>query len=100
MGGIYISIGEIETALTYLQQALPLRRAIDDRQGEAITLYGLAFAYEKLGEGDRAIEYYEQSIPLFNAVGDSPGESDAIARIAGIKDPSNPSRTAPAGIIY
>lgn len=100
MGVIYGSIGELDTALTYLQQALLLRRAINDRQGEAITLYGLAFTYEELGDGDRAIEYYEQSVPLFKAVGDSQGESDAIARIAGIKDPSNPARTSSGAVIY
>lgn len=100
MGGIYMSIGELETALTYLQQALPLRRTIGDSQGEAITLFNLAMTYEKLDEGDRAIEYYEQSIPLFSATGDSQGEADAIARIAGIKDPSNPAQTAPAAVSY
>ena len=75
VGYLYSALGEKEQALDYYNQALPLRRAVGDRAGEAGTLNNIGGVYDALGEKEQALDYYNQALPLKQAVGDRWGES-------------------------
>jgi tetratricopeptide (TPR) repeat protein len=75
MGGVYYDLGEKVKALEYFEQALPLRRAVEDRGGEACTLNNIGWMYRSIGEMVKALEYLEQALTLLRAVGDRWGES-------------------------
>ena len=45
IGGVYSSLGEKQKALQFYNQALPLRRAVGDRGGEANTLNNIGLIY-------------------------------------------------------
>lgn len=71
--------GQREAALQSLQQALAVRRAIQDRHGEAYVLMNLGNAYqEDSPQYEQAITYYEQAHPIFQQVNDSAGEADLL----------------------
>jgi hypothetical protein len=55
IGTIYESLGEMQKALDYHNQALPLRRAVADRAGKAATLSGIGNVYSRLGENQKAL---------------------------------------------
>ena len=72
---VYDALGEKQKALDYYEQALPLRRQVGDRGGEATTLNNIGGVYSALGEKQKALDYYEQALPLRRQVGDRWGES-------------------------
>ncbi|TVP63387.1 MAG: CHAT domain-containing protein, partial [Nodularia sp. (in: Bacteria)] len=78
------SLGEKQQALEYYKQALPLRRAIDDRRGEAVTLNNLGKVYDDLGEKEQALEYYNQALPILRAVDDRRGEAITLNNIGAV----------------
>ncbi len=65
IGLVYDALGEKQKALDYLQQALPLRRAVGARAGEAATLNNIGGVYDALGEKQKALDYYQQALPGF-----------------------------------
>jgi CHAT domain-containing protein/Tfp pilus assembly protein PilF len=67
-----------QQALDYYQRALPLRRALGDRRGEATTLNNIAAIYDSLGQPQRAVEYHNESLAIRRAVGDTRGEGLAL----------------------
>jgi len=67
---VYDDLGDKHKALTYYEQALPLRRAVGDRGGEATTLNNIGMVYRALGDNQKALTYYEQALPLFELIGD------------------------------
>jgi len=66
----------------YYNQALPLRRAVGDRSGEASTLNNIGVVYSDLGDKQKALVYYNQALPLRRAVGDRFGEATTLGSIA------------------
>ena len=68
-------LGEPQRALEYYGQALPIRREVGDRAGEAATLNNIGAVYDGLGEPQRALEYYGQALPILREVGDRAGEA-------------------------
>jgi tetratricopeptide (TPR) repeat protein len=78
---VYSDLGEKQKALEYYSQSLPLRRAVGDRRGEAITLTNIGRVYSELGEKQKALDYYSQSLPLSRAVGDRSGEAYTLTNI-------------------
>jgi len=77
-------LGEKQKALEYYNQSLPLRRAVGNRSGEAVTLNNIGLVYSELGEKQKALEYYNQSLPLRRAVGDRSGEATTLNNIGGV----------------
>ncbi|MFK0731038.1 MAG: CHAT domain-containing protein, partial [Gloeotrichia echinulata HAB0833] len=75
IGLVYDDLGEKEKALSFYNQALPLRRAVGDRSGEAATLNNIGLVYDDLGEKEKALSFYNQALPLRRAVGDRSGEA-------------------------
>lgn len=62
-------LGEKRKALDFYEQALPLRRAVGDRGGEATTLNNMAAIYYQEGELERAVDSFEQVIAIFHQIG-------------------------------
>jgi tetratricopeptide (TPR) repeat protein len=68
--------------LELYEQALPIRREVGDRAGEATTLNNLALVYGAIGQPKRALELYEQALPLRREVGDRAGEVATLINLA------------------
>ena len=71
-----------DLALEYYRQALPIRREVGDRAGEATTLNNIGLVYDGLGERSQALEYYRQALPIRREVGDRAGEAVTRYNIA------------------
>ena len=76
---MYDGLGDRQQALDYYQQALPIRREVGDRAGEAATLNNIGLVYDGLGDRQRALDYYQQALPILREVGDRAGE--AVTRL-------------------
>ena len=50
-------------ALEKYNEALPIRRAVGDRSGEANTLNNIGAVYRSLGETQKALEKYNEALP-------------------------------------
>ena len=79
---MYSALGEKQQALAYYEQALPLRRQVGDKGGEATTLNNLGRRVYRPGRKQQALQYYEQALPLRRQVGDRGGESVTRYNIA------------------
>jgi tetratricopeptide (TPR) repeat protein len=78
LGYVYNEIGERQKALDHYSQALPLLRAVGDREGEAVTLNHLGLVHNELGDKQRALEHYNQALTLLRAVGNRWREAQAL----------------------
>jgi len=67
-----------------LQKALPLHRAVGNKQFEANTLNGLGNVYSELGQPQKALEYYDQALKLYKEVQDKGGEAVTLANIGSV----------------
>ncbi len=81
IGRIYSDLGEKQKALQYLNQALPLIRAVVDRVGEATILTNIGVVYDDLGEKQKALQYLNQALPLLRAVGNKVIEAATLDNI-------------------
>ncbi|NJN37656.1 MAG: tetratricopeptide repeat protein [Acaryochloridaceae cyanobacterium CSU_3_4] len=64
IGNVYQALGENQKALKYLNQALPIRRAVGDYEGEANTLNNIGVVYSDLGENQKALESFNQTLSI------------------------------------
>ena len=53
---MYSGLGDRQRALEYYGQALPIRREVGDRAGEAVTLNNIGALYSRLGDRQRTLE--------------------------------------------
>jgi tetratricopeptide (TPR) repeat protein len=83
---VHSDLGEKKRALEFFELALPLRRAVGDRSGEAVTLHNIGSVHSALGEKKRALEFFELALPLRRAVGDRSGEAVTLFNIAHLRD--------------
>ena len=84
IGEAYSFLGEKHKALDYLNQSLPLFRAIGNeagKAGEATTLTSIGEVYSDLGEKYEALDYLNQSLPLSQALGDKRREAVTLTSI-------------------
>jgi CHAT domain-containing protein len=86
IGKVYSNIGENQKALGYFERALPLHRAVGDRQGEAATLSHIGEVYQDLDQKQKALGYLEQALPLQRAVGDRTGEAETLDDLGEVYD--------------
>jgi CHAT domain-containing protein len=74
LGLIYANLGQLQKALEFDNQALPIFRVVGDLNHQAMTLNNIGAVYSALGENTKALEFYNQALLLFRVVGDSPEE--------------------------
>ncbi len=68
-GVIYDGLGKKQEAIGYLGRALEKRRELNDRDGEAYTLYNLGRIYSSLGSKVEALEHYHNASTIWKEVG-------------------------------
>ncbi|NET55917.1 MAG: tetratricopeptide repeat protein [Symploca sp. SIO2E6] len=71
-------------AISKLEEAHLLWRAVGDKKWEARTLNSIGFVYNSLGEKQKALEFYNQALPLLRAVRDRGGEAAILNNIGGV----------------
>jgi CHAT domain-containing protein len=94
IGLVYSPLGEKQKALDYYNQSLLLKRPLDNKVGEAVTLNNIGRVYDDLGEKQKALDSYNQSLPLFRAVEYKAGESVTLNNIGRIYDTSGEKQKA------
>ncbi|MCI0529962.1 MAG: tetratricopeptide repeat protein, partial [Nitrospira sp.] len=57
-------LGQYDQAITYYQQALAIKRELEDREGEEDTLQRLGRTYNSLNQYDQAIRHYELALAV------------------------------------
>jgi len=72
----------LKSAIKKYEKMLLLRRAVEDRAGEAVLLDQIGAAYDHLGEKQQALHYFIQALSLLHALGDGKGEARAAVRIS------------------
>ena len=78
IGGVHFDRGDLDLALEYLDDALELRRRINDRRGIARTLTNIGVIRHSLSDFDRALEAWEEA----NLIAIELGDLDAQATLA------------------
>ena len=68
----------LRESVAKFEEALPLWRAIGDREGEANTLNCLSKVYYELGERKNALDLYIRALSLYRVLGDRAGEKVAL----------------------
>ncbi len=79
-------LGDKTQALAFYEQALPLRRQVGDKAGEATTLNNIGGVHSALGDKTQALAFYEQALPLRRQVGDKAGEATTLNNIGLVHD--------------
>ena len=65
---IYKATGRMAEALALYEQALPIRKEVGDRAGEAVTCFNLALLCRELNRPVDALDYLRQAVALEKAV--------------------------------
>ena len=81
MGTIYNLRNERQKALTHLDEAITVWRAIGDRHLEASTQIIKGGVYYALGEPHKALDSYSFALPVMRATGDQGGEGVSFLQI-------------------
>lgn len=68
-------------ALDYYQQALEVRERVNDKRGQAATLYNLGITYLNSGKADRALSYLERALVLNQELDNRQMEADLFLTI-------------------
>ncbi|CAK8718277.1 hypothetical protein GKODMF_09855 [Candidatus Electrothrix gigas] len=76
--------GELEQALCWYEQCLPLWRELGLRKEEGATLNNMAENYRQQGRYEQALETYQQSLSIRQEVGDRQGEGATLNNIAAV----------------
>ena len=66
------------------QQSFDLWQSLDDKYGQAISLYSLAAALDGTKEYKKALDYFNQAQLLLHAVGDRDGEAATLTNIGAV----------------
>lgn len=81
IGVIYGNLSQHDKALTYYQKALPIRKQVGDRHGEAITLSSMGAEYNDLKQYKKALELFQQALAIRKQIGDRRGEATTLSNI-------------------
>ena len=69
LGDIEVAIGNNDVAAGYIKEALQIFRELQDKEGEAITLWELAWCVMNSGDHELADLYFTQSIAIARQIG-------------------------------
>jgi tetratricopeptide (TPR) repeat protein len=81
IGLVYDALGDKQKALACYEEALPIRRAVGDKSGEAAALTNIGMVYYATGEMQKALAYLQEALPIYRAVGDKSGEAGTLNNI-------------------
>ena len=68
LGSLYYSSGQLQKALDYLNEALPIEQKYSSLLGQATTLNTMGRVYTDLGQEDKALELLNQALPFWRAL--------------------------------
>ncbi|MCI5164454.1 MAG: tetratricopeptide repeat protein, partial [Candidatus Electrothrix sp. AX5] len=72
---------ELDRALAWHEQCLPIRRELEHKKEEGVTLNNMALIYRKQGRYEQALEYYKQDLTICREGGDRKGEGVTLNNI-------------------
>ena len=78
LGSLYRLSGQLEKALTYLNEALPIEQRASSLYGQGTTLNTMGRIYTDLGQEDKALSTLNQALPMWRALGQRTGEADTL----------------------
>jgi len=81
LGALYYSAGQLEKALDYLNQALPIEQKYSSLLGQATTLNTMGRVYTDLGQEDKALTLLNQALPFWRALPSRAGEAETLNNI-------------------
>ncbi len=81
LGSLYRSSGQLQKALTYLNEALPIEQKFSSLLGQATTLDTMGRVYTDLGQEDKALELLNQALPMWRSLGARTGEANTLNHI-------------------
>ena len=64
LGALYYSAGQLQKALEYLNQALPIEQKYSSLLGQATTLTIMGRVYADIGQEDKALGNLNQALPV------------------------------------
>lgn len=83
-GRVYFLHGKYPELREAAEQALEVSLALQDRNGEGVSLQQLGTLHYILGEYGEAREYYQRSLAINQEIGDRRGEVDSLNNIGNI----------------
>jgi tetratricopeptide (TPR) repeat protein len=81
-GIVYVTLEQLETAISSFQEALALRQYIGDFQGEAETLSQIAMAYISQGKLDQVMPWFQQALAITQEIKDIHGQVKILHQMA------------------
>lgn len=82
LGLAYNELGEVRTAVEYLNQALSVFDEIGNEQGECGVLSSLGLTYVRLGQFQPATSHLKKSLVIARKIGNRREEGDALGNLA------------------
>jgi tetratricopeptide (TPR) repeat protein len=79
LGNAYASLSEVRRAIELYEQALIIKRAIGDRQGEANTSWNLGLMLAEQGDLDAAIDSVQSSVAIYQQINHPRAEECAMS---------------------
>lgn len=83
IGISYDQLDKDDEALRYFQQALEVRRKLDDKRGIAVTLNSMAQIQEQSGKSAEAEKNYQEALAIRRAIGDENGVGGTLLDLGG-----------------
>jgi tetratricopeptide (TPR) repeat protein len=80
----YKTLGQMDQALDFSQQALAICREVGDRSGESATLTSIGRVYDDLGQKGTALGFYRQALAIEREVGDRSSEGNTLNNIGSV----------------
>ena len=81
---IYMSTGEIDSALAYLHKSLKIVEEIGDKEGLATGINNIGYIYNNQGNILKALDYYHRSLKIEEELGNKIGIATSLNNIASI----------------
>jgi CHAT domain-containing protein len=82
IGETYLRTGDSQTAMEKFTRALPIVRALNLKQGEALVLQDMGGAFREAARELNALEYDNQALAIFRQLGNRAGESNVLNNLA------------------
>jgi tetratricopeptide (TPR) repeat protein len=81
LGIAHLEMGNLQTSIDTLNNALTIYREVGNQRGEGSTLGNLGLVYNAKGEYLKALEYFQQHLAIAERAGDRFGEGNALGNI-------------------